>query len=142
MQIHITEKAYLCEDCISTFSQRSSLIFHVKIHHGEQEYPGALCESSFRKVSYYIIFKHTLEKNHNSLRIEVWHFQTSQLCCATCKHAGDKPYSCKICTPEFLKKSTCEHTRVINSSHMNMFLKFSFKYKHDNVQKIALKAQT
>ena len=51
MLTHTKVKAYECDICKKKFSQKSSLITHVRIHLGEMPYGCSKCEKWFTQIS-------------------------------------------------------------------------------------------
>ncbi|KAL6086675.1 hypothetical protein STEG23_028436 [Scotinomys teguina] len=72
----ISEKRYKCSTCEKTFSHRTNLRTHKRIHTGEKPYKCTKCAASFRQQSH-------LSRHMSS-------------------HIKEKPYTCNVCGKGFM----------------------------------------
>ena len=82
------EKPYKCNICENTFSQKSSLVNHRRIHTGERPYACDICEKTFSRSS-------TLAEHKRF-------------------HTGEKPFHCDLCKKSYSKRShLSEHKKTL-----------------------------
>ena len=80
-------KPFSCDLCGETFSRRSSMVQHKRMHTGEKPHRCEICLKSFTRP-------YTLQKHQ-------------------CSHTGEKPFSCDLCGRKFSRSSTLvEHKRT------------------------------
>ncbi|XP_035984385.1 zinc finger protein OZF-like [Fundulus heteroclitus] len=107
MRIHAGQKPFCCDLCGQRFSQKGNLKRHMRIHTGQKPFCCNLCEQSFSQKSH--LNRHT--------RI---HTGKKPFCCEFCEqrftrksylnihmriHTGPKPFRCKLCEHRFTSKS-------------------------------------
>lgn len=87
MEKLLAPKPFSCDLCGETFSRRSSMIQHRRMHTGEKPYRCEICLKAFTRP-------YTLQKHR-------------------CSHTGEKPFSCDLCGRNFSRSSTLlEHKRT------------------------------
>lgn len=99
IRIHLNDKPYQCEFCTKKFSDSSSLRSHRRVHTDERPYPCDLCEKKF--------------KNSNNLKDH-----------KTSAHETEKKFACHICG---------KATKILHNLHKHM------KNVH-NIERITKKA--
>uniref|UniRef100_A0A1A8IJA6 C2H2-type domain-containing protein n=1 Tax=Nothobranchius kuhntae TaxID=321403 RepID=A0A1A8IJA6_NOTKU len=109
------QKPYSCDVCRRSFSQKTSLNTHMRIHTGQKPYSCDVCERSFN------------QKTHLNRHMLV-HTGQKPFCCDVCGqrfsrkahlirhtriHTGQKPYCCDVCGRNFSHKTSLKiHTRI------------------------------
>lgn len=58
---HTKERPFHCSHCMKTFTEKSTLIIHMRVHTGEQPYQCSLCPQRFK---HRISLKIHVSKNH------------------------------------------------------------------------------
>ncbi|XP_047468498.1 zinc finger protein 189-like [Penaeus chinensis] len=108
------EKAYRCEICHKTFSVKSHLVRHMRVHTKEKPYGCEICGKAFTEKCTLIrhMRVHTKEKPY-SCEICKKAFSENTLVRHMRVHTKEKPYSCEICSKAFSHKtSIVSHMRV------------------------------
>ncbi|XP_077321994.1 uncharacterized protein LOC143955748 isoform X1 [Lithobates pipiens] len=132
---NLVKKKYTCPECGKTFSQKTNLYQHKRLHTGEKPYSCSECGKSFTRKSKLVLHQrcHTGEKPYfcsecgkcfsdktNISRHQKLHMGEKPHPCPECGkcfsgksnlyrhqrlHTGEKPYSCSECGKSFSQKS-------------------------------------
>lgn len=107
MRLHTGEKPYKCVECELEFTHKSTLLHHMRLHTGEKPYVCGICDKRFRQRSNYTLHGkvHTKEKPYKCIDCGKQFAQRVHLTTHVRLHTGEKPYTCDECDQKFFQRS-------------------------------------
>ena len=112
-RMHNGKKPYECKVCEKSFNYPGELVKHTRIHTGVKPYKCEVCEKGFKQIG--SLIKHT--RTHSDNRpfkcneCNKSFIQNSDLIKHTRTHSGEKPYKCEVCETGFALKSNLARHR-------------------------------
>ncbi|GBM01868.1 Zinc finger protein 112 [Araneus ventricosus] len=106
-RIHTEKTPFVCEVCSRTFSQKSHLNVHYRVHTKEKPYGCKLCSQAFSEKSALNVHYH-IHTKETPFVCEVCSrtfSQKSHLNARYRVHPKEKPYGCELCSQAFSEKS-------------------------------------
>ncbi|OCT67642.1 zinc finger protein 154 [Xenopus laevis] len=100
-------RPYKCSACDKSFTVKSNLIKHYRIHTGERPYKCSHCSKSFSRNSHLITHQrtHTGERPYKCNECDKSFIQNSVLIQHQRIHTGERPFRCDECNKSFSQKS-------------------------------------
>ncbi|KAM8954210.1 uncharacterized protein RCH25_044850 isoform 2-T2 [Pelodytes ibericus] len=100
-------RPYKCLECDKSFTVKSNLIKHHRIHTGEKPYKCTHCSKSFSRNSHLITHQrtHTGERPYKCNECDKSFIQNSVLIQHQRIHTGERPFKCDQCNKSFSQKS-------------------------------------
>ncbi|XP_063819000.1 zinc finger protein 1 homolog [Pseudophryne corroboree] len=100
-------KRYPCSECEKSFTQRSQLLTHSKLHTGEISFPCAECGKCYTRKEHLVSHQrsHTGEKPFPCSECGKCFAHKSILVTHERRHTGEKPFRCSECGKCFAQKS-------------------------------------
>ncbi|CAK1592095.1 unnamed protein product [Parnassius mnemosyne] len=117
MKLHTVEKPFSCNICDYQFIQKSNLRRHIKIHTGEKPFSCNICEyKCIRKGTLHRHMKtHTGEKSFSCNICEYKCTRNTDLKQHMKIHAGEKPFSCNTCEYKCVTKCNLQRHMKIHT---------------------------
>ncbi|XP_062977713.1 zinc finger protein with KRAB and SCAN domains 8-like [Elgaria multicarinata webbii] len=111
---------YACRDCGKSFTCKSALVKHQKIHTDDRPHPCYECGKSFRERSTLVYHQriHTGEKPHQCQYCDKSFRVKSTLTTHQRIHTGEKPFFCPDCGRRFNQRAKLNsHSRTHTGEH-------------------------
>ncbi|XP_008286136.1 zinc finger protein 397-like [Stegastes partitus] len=116
-KIHTGLKEFVCQECGKTFHRREHLIVHVRTHSGEKPYHCDICGKAFSQSQNLTIHKrsHSGERPYHCDLCGKLFNTSSHLKTHMRYHSGEKPYPCDICGKRFRQSGQMTRHRTTHT---------------------------
>ncbi|XP_075901117.1 uncharacterized protein LOC142900614 [Nelusetta ayraudi] len=123
MKVHTGEESQVCQECNQTFSLKKNLVRHMKIHTGERPYVCQTCAKSFRlKTSLKFHEKtHTGVRPHVCQECNKSYLLKKNLVRHMKTHTGERPYVCQTCGKSFRLQTSLKFHERTHKFNLQLF---------------------
>uniref|UniRef100_A0A3B3ZRL0 C2H2-type domain-containing protein n=1 Tax=Periophthalmus magnuspinnatus TaxID=409849 RepID=A0A3B3ZRL0_9GOBI len=126
------KKPHACPICGKSYSWKSHLEIHLRVHTGEKPFGCSVCGKRFTKKMYLVIHlrRHTGEKPFSCSCGKAF---TSRSHLEMHLHTGERPFSCPVCQKSFRQKN---HVQKHINIHLRQLSQEQERHWESNLQQL------